>query len=90
MPREGEGSGFEGAGQDWVKVVTIKDLDDGAEERTDRSVGATRACSVEHLTSDIMLTVPPPPPPCFLYVLQIKDLRRFAAYVLQIKDLAVS
>jgi hypothetical protein len=31
-----------------------------------------------------------PPSPLFLYVLQIKDLRRFAAYVLQIKGLGES
>ncbi len=37
---------------------------------------------------DYSLTVAPPPPPCFLYVLQIQGLRRFAAYVLQIKDLS--
>ena len=28
-----------------------------------------------------------PPPPCFLYVLQIQDLERFAAYVLQMQGL---
>jgi hypothetical protein len=87
VPREGEGSGFGGVGQDWVTAVTIKELGGGAEERTDRSLGATEPCSVGNLTIEIMLAGPPPP--CFLYVLQIKDLRLFAAYVLQIKDLWV-